>query len=646
MSFRFTMILAGVFCCSKLLSQELEPGLPPSFSPEFSQVFLQKQAPALQIAPPDLKKIKQEDADSPFQSRFAVSVETDISTENFGQTYNLPDGRKVWRGEITAPGALGLILLFDNFQIPPGGQFFAFDTQKRVVQGAFTSKSCRSDNRMLVGVLPGETAVLEYILPVGGHHILHLNRIGYGYHPDVVANVAASPEFGTSLTCHTNVNCQVANNYFREKKSVARILMAFSNGQFAWCTGSLIANTEGTSVPYFLTAQHCEIIMPGTPTPTPDFSMWRFDFGYQGAGCQTPGTEPTFTSVLGCQRIAGRAQTDFLLLKLNPLPQNLDVYFAGWNRSETPAENTGFIHHPKGDIKKFSSSSAAATIWEQNVTWGGNFGTSQPNTHFDVKPDVGTFQGGSSGCPLFDHTLRIVGQLHGGTYVNNQPCFVEHAFFGRFSLSWTGNAPNQRLKEWLDPQNLNPQTQDGYFPPVINEFDVSGKVVSAWGVPMPKVKVSVSGGQTQKNTLTDSDGNYSFLKLLGGQDYNIIAEKDTNDINGISTNDLLQISKHLLEVSFLDSPWKILATDVNDSNSLTTNDIVETRKLIIGLSNGLTAVPSWRFYPAGTMFSNPLNPFPAPTNVTTILNLKESKVNVNFYGIKMGDPNQSADAKK
>lgn len=648
MFIRFTSLLALLFFSLRLLSQELEIGVPPSFEPAFSQIFqLKRTAPTVEVAAPDLAKIRSEVAADPTDSRFAAAVAVDISTESFGEIFDLPDGRQVWRGEIRSAGAKCLLLIFDKFQIPAGGQFFVFDPSKQFVQGAFTSKSCQADGRMLAGVLPGEVAILEYILPVGGgsaHPDFHLNRIDYGFQVD--ANVAGSQGacdqntgFMCSLSCHANINCQAAVNYFREKRGVARMVIVGTAGT-GWCTGTLIANTSETPEPYFLTARHCSQLVN-----TADFSMWRFDFGFEGQGCQNPTSAPSFKSVLGCTKVAEHAQTDILLLKLNPIPKTYDVYFAGWNRSDDPPQYSGYIHHPRGDIKKFSSDATAATIYDQSINWG-SFGNSQPNTHFRVTKDVGTWEPGSSGCPLFDHTLRVVGQLHGGIATNQ--CFPTHTFFGRFSLAWTGSTPTTRLKDWLDPQNKNLMAINGYFPPPINEFDLQGKVLSAWGVPMPNVKVTLADSSGfSKTTTTDADGNYQFLVVQGSKNYFLTAKKDTFDVNGISTNDLLSISRHLLDVTLLDSPWKILASDTNGSNNISTNDIVETRKVLLGLApNGFTQVPSWKFFPASTHFDNNLNPFPTPTDRLFLLDLDENKINLNFYGIKMGDPNQSSDPKK
>ena len=85
--------------------------------------------------------------------------------------------------------------------------------------------------------------------------------------------------------------------------------------------------------------------------------------------------------------------------------------------------------------------------------------------------------------------------------------------------------------------------------------------------------------------------------------------KDDNPLNGVSTYDLVLISKHILGLAPLNSPYKMIAADANKNNSITTTDIVEFRKLILGIYNELPNNTSWRFVDAEYAFPNPANPF-------------------------------------
>ncbi len=624
-------------------------GIPPSFSPEHEVVFSGKPRPApVQLAPLDAKALLIEDSKYQEQSRFAAPLPpVDFAPETSGQWVTLANGDRVWRLVLEAPQARGLILMFDQFRLPAGARFFAYTPDKSRILGAYTQQSCLPDGQFLIGVLPNDQAVLELYEPAAaaGLSQIHLNRIDYVYDPAGMApaNNDTPEDFGQSYACNINVNCPQGQNWQTEKRGVGRILMVFSNGS-GWCTGSLVANTSGSGEPYFLTAHHCQII-----GLLPNFNLWRFDFDYEAPTCVNPQTEPTAKSVLGCTRVAFRHETDFLLLKLNPIPGSYNLYFNGWNRTAATNSNvpsSTFIHHPNGDIKKISIDNNPAIIFNQIINWGSGFGSTPASSHWSVIPEEGIYQPGSSGCPLFDPNKRIVGQLHGGN-LDTALCKVVNSWFGRFDLSWDqGATADTRLKEWLDPNNTGATTQNGYIQPAPTTINIGGNIRTHWDVPMPNVLVSLSGDETRA-TRTDASGNYVFSGLPAGLNYTITPTRDTNDINGITTFDLSLINKHVLSLENLDSPWKIIAADANGSNTVTTIDIVEGRKILLGLNTAFPNVGSWRFFPALTNFPNPNNPFTGfpggpPPEFLTLNGLQDNVPDANFKGVKIGDVNDNA----
>jgi hypothetical protein len=637
---RFTLLaLLAAFAAQAQIS---EGGLPPSFLPENQLVLNRTLSGTVDLPSLDVAVLRAEDSRTPGQNRFAAPVAADVSPANAGIWDSLADGSRVWRCALRSPGALGLTLLFDGFRLAPGARFFAYSAERRRVLGAYTSESCLPDGQFLVGVLPGETAHLELVEPAHARaqSSLHVWRVDVAYESEATA---AALDFGNSLACHNNVNCTLGNDWQVQKKGVARILMVFSNGE-GWCSGTLIANTAGTFEPYFLTAHHCQLI-----GSNPNFSLWRFDFDYESPTCANPATEPMPRSVLGCERVAFRQETDFMLLRMNAIPTNYDVYFNGWNRDNnttTVPPSTTFIHHPVGDIKKISVDNQAATIQASVLNWGSTFGTSPANSHWKTITDLGTFEPGSSGSALFDTNKRIVGQLHGGSWSQQDPtCTVTGAYFGRFNLSWSqGTTSASRLREWLDPSNLGPTTQNGYPRPVVQSFSVSGHVATHWGAPMRGVRLSLVGGTTNASALTDSLGNFQFGNVPGSQNYTLTPTLDTNDVNGVSTQDLVLVSKHLLGTETLDSPWKIIAADANGNNAVTAFDIVEARKVILGINEAFPSNTSWRFFPANSSFSDPTNPFASalPPNGMFIGGLQSNFNNANFKALKVADVNNSA----
>lgn len=122
-------------------------------------------------------------------------------------------------------------------------------------------------------------------------------------------------------------------------------------------------------------------------------------------------------------------------------------------------------------------------------------------------------------------------------------------------------------------------------------------------------------------------------------DYTITPLKDDDYNNGVSTFDLVLMSKHILGIELLNSPYKIIAADVNKSNTVTTFDIVELRKLVLGIYSELPNNTSWRFISKDFVFSNPANPF-VSVPFKEFFSLTDDPVD--FVAIKIGDLNCSA----
>jgi hypothetical protein len=149
---------------------------------------------------------------------------------------------------------------------------------------------------------------------------------------------------------------------------------------------------------------------------------------------------------------------------------------------------------------------------------------------------------------------------------------------------------------------------------------------------------------------TNVDGDYDIVldsstvgTAFAGGTAAIYPYKNTDPLNGVTTFDLLQISRHILGLDTLDSPYKIIAADANKSGIVTSFDVVEFRKLILGIYEALPMNTTWRFVPAGYVFPDPLAPFqPAfPESDTSAFFLNGGVFN--FIGIKVGDVNLSAD---
>ncbi|MBK8490769.1 MAG: T9SS type A sorting domain-containing protein [Saprospirales bacterium] len=185
--------------------------------------------------------------------------------------------------------------------------------------------------------------------------------------------------------------------------------------------------------------------------------------------------------------------------------------------------------------------------------------------------------------------------------------------------------------------------QDNMFSCNSVTIAVAGAIATEGQVGVEGVNVEINGGLFA--SFTDNNGNFSFNALTSGGDYTVAPELDLNPSNGVTTWDLVLISRHILGIQLLDSPYKMIAADANKSNSVTTLDMVNIRKVILQIEPGFPNNTSWRFVNKDYVFPNPANPFAATfPEVINYNNLNSSDLNADFVGVKVGDVNGSAAA--
>jgi len=376
--------------------------------------------------------------------RFGTPIYVDMDMKNAGTWHESENGDRVWRLGIKSPGAYALTLIFDRYILPEGAELYIYNTDRSSVIGAFTDYNNQDDHYFATTLIEGDELVIEYFEPywVSFSGELKIESVNHAYRDPLMYLKA----FGQSGSCNLNVACPQAEGWDQQIRSVALMLTSGT----AWCTGALINNTAHDGRPFVLSANHC-YRNPGS------LVFW---FNWQSATCTNPPSSPSYDVVGGLVNRARNSTSDFWLLEFtNPIPEHVNPYFSGWNRTlqNTIVETIVGIHHPSGDIKKFSYATGGVT----NSSYLGSPGSG--TTHWRITWSGGTTtEGGSSGSPLYDGQGRIIGQLHGGYAAcgNTSP-----DYYGRLGISWTGGGTTAtRLSDWLDPIGLNVEAIDGYDP--------------------------------------------------------------------------------------------------------------------------------------------------------------------------------------
>ena len=417
----------------------------------------------------DLKQIQAKDRANDAKGnapwRFGYEHQVDIGLDTYGQWTNLNDGSRYWLLNIKSDRAKTMNFVFDEFYLPEGAKLYFYNADHSDVLGAYTHTQNREDKIFGSWLVNGDDIFIEYFEPSDkiGKGKLHLSHAVHGYR-SLSDFAKQNKDLNNSGNCNLDVDCSIGSDFdnFKDelKKSVG--LTIVNNGAF--CSGTLINNTNNDGTPYFLTADHCLVT---------SVANWAFRFNWRSPNPQCATTTnstngPFNQTVSGANLKANNSDSDFALLEITaPIPDTWDLVWAGWDRTSTPANYTVGIHHPSGDIMKVcrDDDQPNANILGGTYVWWIN------------EWEIGVTEPGSSGSPLFNQDGRIVGQLYGGLAacngtLNNQ----QYDYYGRFDISWdNGTTSSSRLKDWLDPINTGTMTLDQYPPAV--PFDIDAKLL-------------------------------------------------------------------------------------------------------------------------------------------------------------------------
>ncbi|KAA3634165.1 MAG: hypothetical protein DWP97_07655, partial [Calditrichaeota bacterium] len=375
--------------------------------------------------------------------RFGYPFDVEYNLLNSGVWETLPDGWRVWRLEIEAPGAKSINLVYDNFWLPEGARFYLYSEDKEMVIGAFTSQNNKEHREFATAPVKGEVTILELNVPPNVSHPgeISISRIVHDYR-DILA-MGYEKDFGSSGSCNNNVNCPEGDDWQDQKRSVAMVILA---GGSRWCSGAMVNNVRQDLTPYFLTADHC----------LGSSNTWIIMFNYESPNCSNI-NGPTWMTLQGTTLKASNSFSDVGLVELNESPpDSFNLYYSGWTAVDTNSyDSVVAIHHPAGDIKKisFDYDDVTVTSYLSNPIPGNG-------SHWRVTQwEDGTTEGGSSGSPIYDRNKRIIGQLHGG-YASCAS--ITSDWYGRFNISWdNGSTASTRLMDWLDPDNTGTLFLDG-----------------------------------------------------------------------------------------------------------------------------------------------------------------------------------------
>ncbi|MBO7593742.1 MAG: trypsin-like peptidase domain-containing protein [Salinivirgaceae bacterium] len=366
---------------------------------------------------------------------FAVPLATDFNPCNSGEWHSV-DNQRVWRLAIASHNALSLNLIFTDFNIPCGAALYIYSADSARPALHYTS----DDNAPVLPtpLISGDVVVVEYNEPDSADFqgFFNIVQVAHGFR-----NVLMKQDAENKHDCYVNADDESVAEWSDTRRSICKILI----GGTTFCTGVLLNTANGSFLPYVLTARHCI-------NTDKQAQNSIFYFNYESS-------DSLDNHIVGAEIVAMKdnddGYLDFALLKLNSsIPDDFNVYYAGWDYSDIQPVGAVCIHHPNGDVKKISVDtdtlrSASYRLFDTDSFW-------------NVEEwESGATEVGSSGAPLFNAAHRVVGILSGGDSDCDYPM---NDYFQKFSVCYSRyQGENLQLAHWLNPAGANISAIDGSY---------------------------------------------------------------------------------------------------------------------------------------------------------------------------------------
>lgn len=380
---------------------------------------------------------------------FANTTHVNINLFREGKWDHISPTLNVLRVGIISPGAKSLGITFDPFFLLPGEKVFIYTPDKSSVAGAYTFRNNKATGLLAITSLPGDSIIIELQVQKELREFgdLVISTVSVGFKEEGIIKADKDEWYGRSADCHVDINCIDDPLVQQQKYSVCRLIIERPNGRIR-CTGTLVNNANEDGLPYILTAGHCI-----SDEYSANHTIAYFD--YESPYCNGPDGE--LHSVSGGYLRSRALNLDFALIELTEIPP-VDYFpvYSGWDTRGHTFDYSYTIHHPQGDVKKFANDS--------DLVQEGTFQYFNPGSHWLIQNyETGTTEAGSSGCPLFDKSNRLVGSLSGGGVECTSPIYD---YYQKFSDAWELYPfEESQLKAWLDPENTGIS--------VINNLDYS-----------------------------------------------------------------------------------------------------------------------------------------------------------------------------
>ena len=163
MKFRLNSFIIFIFALTASVSlvsgQVSKEGTPYSFTHSVRNDFEVVTMP--DEVDVDILLLEDELAGKDVPLRFGYPFFVEYDMENSGSWETTEDGGKLWRLAIISHGAYSINIVYDDFWLPSGGEFYVYNADQSRVIGAFTDLNNKETGVFATAPVAGDQIILE-----------------------------------------------------------------------------------------------------------------------------------------------------------------------------------------------------------------------------------------------------------------------------------------------------------------------------------------------------------------------------------------------------------------------------------------------------------------------------------------------------
>lgn len=370
----------------------------------------------------------------------------------------LPDGSKAVRISVVATDAAGLRV---GYRVSGPAQGLAVRFAGNGRDEIYLAESIGKELQWSP-VLEGETATMELHLMRGfdaSQFVVQLETLSHLIYVGADLGRKDIRDIGDSGSCNIDIACvsNPSQALLDAAKATAKMIFTDTTGTYL-CTGTLLNSSAGA--PYFYGAAHCIDTQAAASTLN---TYWFFD----AVTCNSTAIPPYQLITGGATLLVTDPTMDVTLLQLNQSPPNGAVR-AAWNASVIPTGATVVgIHHPRGDLKKFSQGTMRGYAKGPAAYGSTPRFQAGKDSFINIQWFNGTTEGGSSGSGVFTYNSAGYYELRGGLEGGAASCSNLSGLdrYSRMDLLFTRLAPYLQPSAVIPASNGSVGTMVEYFNP-------------------------------------------------------------------------------------------------------------------------------------------------------------------------------------